>query len=172
MSTDLQAAYEQYLLNTPSAVEDLLKVAVRFVLITIKSIDPNIADTEDLSQQCVLGFWRGLKSYDSSRGDIAKWLAGICRHKVTDWKRPRYVTPPMAQYLPDVETMQTEPPAYMDWSRITNLPLEVQSIARLLLAGHTVQEIAATLGTTADALESKLSRLRRRNIPANHEYVS
>jgi RNA polymerase sigma-70 factor (ECF subfamily) len=133
--------------------------------------DPN--EIEDLAQETVLRLIRSLPSY-RAESSAATWVYRIAHNTCVDAHRRRTARPQTAPLEPD-ETTGAETPAEHDPAELfedavaecfvghalRELPADYARIASLrLLEGLSNEEIADKLGTSVDAVKSKLKRAR------------
>lgn len=110
------------------------------------------ADADDLVQEVLLRAWRGLATYDASRGSVRAWLAGILFRATP--RRPRDVVldTTTAAALSGVPELTEE----LDLA-IASLPRrQLQVVTLHYLADLPVDEIAQALGISVGSVKSHL----------------
>jgi RNA polymerase sigma-70 factor (ECF subfamily) len=125
-------------------------------------------DADELTQETFLRVWQRAGSYQPGRVRVTTWLHTIAHHLCVDrWRRPAVEAADDADLLPDPapgpagELERARLAARLDQA-LARLPLDQK--AALLLAevrGLSLREVAAVLGGTVDAAESRLARARR-----------
>ena len=136
--------------------------------------DPN--EIEDLTQETVLRVLRSLPSF-KGEASAATWVYRIAHNTCVDAHRRRAARPQTVPLQLDEEASGTEapaapeldPPALLEDAvaecfvehALGKLPAEYARIASLrLVDGLSNEEIAGKLGTSVDAVKSKLKRAR------------
>ena len=112
-------------------------------------------EDEDATAEVFLRAWRGLGTYRDTGVPCAGWLFGIARHVAVDELRARGRVEPREQ-PPDrtVEPMTTELVTLRD--ALERLPTEQRQVIELkYLVGLTNDEVAAAMGTTSGAVNSR-----------------
>jgi RNA polymerase sigma-70 factor (ECF subfamily) len=67
---------------------DSLATHLRTLLVTrLRSLGVPAQETEDLAQQCLIEIYETLQRYDSGRGSLDAWAAGIARNVARNWRR-------------------------------------------------------------------------------------
>ena len=135
------------------------------------------AEAHDLLQETYTAAWLALRRYDPAR-PFEVWLRSIALNKCRDWSRRRavrrVVRGVMGLDAPEASAVRMETPspeARLDDRRraealrsaLTRLPDGLK--APLLLAtleGRSHGEIAAILGVTTKAVETRIARARKR----------
>lgn len=118
-------------------------------------------DAEEVLQDTFLAAVRSAGGY-VGQSSLLTWLCGIARHKLADHFRRRGRQPPD----PADSSAQADPGERLALREAVDLALDElpESYRSLLLAkyerGRTMEELAAELGTTTKAVESKLGRAR------------
>jgi RNA polymerase sigma-70 factor (ECF subfamily) len=113
------------------------------------------SDSEDATSEVFLRAWKGLPEYRDRGVPFAAWLYGIARHVAIDEVRKRGRVEPREE-VPDreVEPMTAELMALRE--AIAGLPSEQRRVIELkYLAGLTNDEVAAAMGTTPGAVNSR-----------------
>ena len=133
--------------------------------------DPN--EIDDLTQETLLRLIRSLPSY-RAESSAATWVYRIAHNTCVDAHRRRAARPQTVPLEPD-EATRAETPVEHDPATLLEdavaecfvehalreLPAEYARIASLrLLDGLANEEIASRLGTSVDAVKSKLKRAR------------
>jgi RNA polymerase sigma-70 factor (ECF subfamily) len=115
-------------------------------------------EAEDAAQDAMLTLWRRADRFEASRGTVAAWLTRIAVNAALDRRRrlrpvhavdATLAAPPVSDAAPDVVALMA-----------TLTPRTRAVVALFYLEEQTMAEIAATLGVSAKAVESILSRAR------------
>jgi RNA polymerase sigma-70 factor, ECF subfamily len=153
-----KAAYERLLVSLAAdgdadAFEELYRTHVggvaRHVRFRLGHAD------EDVVAEVFVRAWAGIGTYRDLGRPFGAWLFGIARHVIADRFRAEARTVPVAQ-TPDrgVEPMTAELLALRE--AIDRLPDDQrQAIELRYLAGLTNDEVAAAMGTSAAAVNTK-----------------
>jgi RNA polymerase sigma-70 factor (ECF subfamily) len=110
---------------------------------------------EDVVAEVFVRAWAGISSYRDIGRPFGAWLFGIARHVIADEFRARARTIPVAE-PPDrpVEPMMAELVALRE--AIDRLPDDQRQAVELrYLAGLNNDEVAAAMGTSASAVNTK-----------------
>lgn len=162
MADDREEQFEKLYKYYPAVVKLLLNLGF------------DLEDARDLAQQV---FIRVYEHMDTYRGE-SRWayLQQVTRRLAYNEKRDRHagkrhgITVPTEEIL-DLEDTHVPPPDAVLQSKedtervqlaIGHLSPKDQTSIRLQLAGHSLEEIAPTIGTTASALKSRLNSVRKR----------
>lgn len=125
---------------------------------------------DDICQETFLTFRRGVHRYDRSR-DLRAWLLGIALHKARAWHRRSWRRLGLRRRHGSAASGTAPPPAAVDEAMharqridraLSALP-RPQREALVLVAMHglTVQDAAAVLGISENAVSTRLYRARR-----------
>lgn len=115
-------------------------------------------EAEDAAQDAMLTLWRRADRFEASRGTVAAWLTRIVVNAALDrWRRLRPVhavdatlaAAPVSEAAHDVVALMA-----------TLTPRTRAVVALFYLEEQPMAQIAATLGVSAKAVESILSRAR------------
>jgi RNA polymerase sigma-70 factor, ECF subfamily len=115
---------------------------------------------EDLAQEAFLRLWDRRSSVDWS-DSLLPWLLVATRRLATD--RFRSLRRRLAAAVPHAPTL--DPGVHDRWLDVsaalgTLSPLERSALVMTTIEGHTYDEAASTLGSTAGALRAAVSRAR------------
>ena len=113
---------------------------------------------DDAEQETWLTAARKLRSFDPTRGPFAGWVCGIAANVVRAQLRKRRLLP-----LPEnlAAPQPCDKPARVA-AALATLPENYEQVLRAkYLDRRTVDEIAATAGESAKAVESRLTRARQ-----------
>ncbi len=134
-------------------------------------LDGNHADAEDLCSDIMMAAARSIGRYDGKRGTLDVWLLGLARHRLARFCRRRRIEEPLVPDVGKAEIQAADAVA----GRAADETLERAVVNRALVSlperqaavligkyvtGHTVEELAAQMGSTPKAIESLLSRAR------------
>jgi RNA polymerase sigma-70 factor (ECF subfamily) len=125
-------------------------------------------DADELTQETFLRVWQRAGSYQPGRARVTTWLHTIAHHLCVDhWRKPALEADNDTDLLPDAapgpagELERARLVARLDRA-LAGLPLD-QKAALLLVEvrGFSLRDVAAVLGSTVEAAESRLARARR-----------
>lgn len=125
------------------------------------------AEAQDLAQEVLIRFWKGLDQYDPEQGQLSTWLYKITANRCLDQLRKRkmdQIDEHFEQAIPpaqDSDLYKKQLGKTIE-SKLHSLP-ERQKLALILFhyQGHTMKEVALIMETTPEAVESLLGRARR-----------
>lgn len=132
---------------------------------------------EDVAQRTFEQAWRHAATFDSRRGSVHVWLAGIARHEAIDTARRSSPTPTDPLVLADLLGDERGGAAAGDprWiaaaaplrSALRTLPVEqARAVVLAGVHGYTAREIAdherVPVGTAKTRLRTAMGRLRER----------
>jgi RNA polymerase sigma-70 factor (ECF subfamily) len=127
------------------------------------------ADAEDLCSDILLSAARSIGRFDSRRGTLDVWLLGLARNRLARFCRRRGRQLPL---VPAPDARGDEPAR---WDPVADAAAERDIVNRALaslpqrqaavlvgkyISGHTIAEMAQSMGCTPKAVESLLSRAR------------
>jgi RNA polymerase sigma-70 factor, ECF subfamily len=125
------------------------------------------ADVDDLVQEALLEAWRGRASF---RGDatLLTWVLGIARRRALSRRRSTARREQVLRALRAVDDQPVPPDVLQDEETVRRVRTALDALepayAELLVLRYyesrTVHDIAATLGETEKAVESRLHRAR------------
>ena len=124
---------------------------------------------EDVTQEIFLKAWRGLATFDPSRGKVSGWLCRIATNAVINHLRSGARTRTMS-----LETLTWEPHDREEadpqtrydaqWEQVTatlaQLPAHYRELLRLRCAGYTEVELAEHFGRTPRTIRGWLAHAR------------
>jgi RNA polymerase sigma-70 factor (ECF subfamily) len=135
------------------------------------------ADIADVVQETLLAAARGARQFDSTRGSLWRWLAGIAHHQAAiHWRRMEKTE--RLRRLAEAGAIDlrqwwdgTEPPDEI-WERrelaefirgvLAELPAEYTALLTAkYLDEQSLGEMTVRFGGSAEAIKSKLARARR-----------
>ncbi len=109
-------------------------------------------DAEDVAQQAFVAAWNGRSRFDTGKGSLKSWLAGIARFKSIDHLRAINRRPQSTGAEPqDLGEMQA------DASRVTDRMVLTEALARLSDERRVVVELAFYGDMTHSEISDKLS---------------
>jgi RNA polymerase sigma-70 factor (ECF subfamily) len=131
----------------------------------------NHADAEDLCSDIMMAAARSIGRYDGKRGTLDVWLLGLARHRLARFCRRRRVEMPLvpdvakagvqaANPVPDHAADATLHRAVVNRALASLPQRQAAVLIGKYVTGHTVEELAAQMGSTPKAIESLLSRAR------------
>ncbi|MFZ4633887.1 MAG: RNA polymerase sigma factor [Saprospiraceae bacterium] len=139
----------------------------------IHKIVPELADAENLLQDCFVKVWRFIDSYDATRGKLSTWLLNIARNTAIDFLRSRMYAERQKHQRIDQVTNSSREPAQaensIDTIGLRELVQKVSAPYREIILwmyfeGYTQQEIAdkfnLPLGTVKTRTRMALRELR------------
>lgn len=139
----------------------------------IHKIVPELADAENLLQDCFVKAWRFIGSYDATRGKLSTWLLNIARNTAIDFLRSRMYAERQKHQRIDQVTNSSREPAQaensIDTIGLRELVQKVSAPYREIILwmyfeGYTQQEIAdkfnLPLGTVKTRTRMALRELR------------
>ena len=140
-----------------------------YLLRVATAILRNEDDAEDAVQDSLLVAFSNLRSFDSARGDLQQWLAGIvrkrCKGILRERERTGAISLDQVQHIAHSLDLQA---LVEERERMTTLARAIQALPNLQRASielaamsRTHKEISFALGITPHAVTMNLSRARR-----------
>jgi RNA polymerase sigma-70 factor, ECF subfamily len=140
-------------------------------------LGPQSAVVADVVQEAFLEAARSARQFDTSRGTLWSWLAGIAHHKVAaHWRQVGQVNRLLERAKSDGAAMQQSANDFGGVGNSLEQKELVESIRRTLadlpaeysallsakyLDGHSLEDLSRQWGSSVDATKSKLARARR-----------
>jgi RNA polymerase sigma-70 factor, ECF subfamily len=151
-----------------AAFEALLSLHQDRVLRATRRIVRDDSEAEDITQEAFLRLWRTAASFKPSGGGVGGWLRQVARNLAIDRvRRQGRLTEYTAEHEPVMAAAQHQGLEQRETAALVEHALgalpERQRLALVLFhyEGLSMAAIANELSTTADAVESLLSRARR-----------
>ena len=153
----------------PSALSQAIGDRFPAVFAVARRMVGSDADAEDIAQDVFLRLWRKPPDLSEGKATLATWLYRVTANRCIDWLRRKRPGPleeandaPASDPEPDVVTAGLQVARCVDQA-LQQLP-DRQRLALTLTyyQGLTNIEAAEVMETSVDALESLLSRARRR----------
>lgn len=127
----------------------------------------NTNEAEDMAQEVMLSFWQNIKKYDPDRAKLSTWLYRITTNRCLDRLRKKIPEQLPENYDAIIEaeqddTLYKKQIGELVENKLQSLP-ERQYLALILFhhQGHSLNEVAAILECSGEAIESLLARARR-----------
>lgn len=153
----------------PDAVKNILATHLDRVYQLAYRICQNQSDAEEIAQECFIKLWRQSAKWQAS-ARISTWLHRVAYHQAIDvYRKSRKM--PVTELEEDIIDQSPDPHRDLDLQQrqhrlqaaIDNLP-ERQKMAIILVHQQEMsqKQASATLEISVEALESLLSRARRK----------
>lgn len=129
----------------------------------------NVEARADLLQEIIFQWWRSIPNFPTT-GDPKRWLYSVSLNTALTWQRRESrrgkVIDPAAPFAQLIESVP-QPVNAVDREAIDELYRAIQKLRRaeraliiLHLDGFSYEEIASTFGISANAVGSRLTRIR------------
>ncbi|MCB0377874.1 MAG: RNA polymerase sigma factor [Bdellovibrionales bacterium] len=145
------------------AYAELLELLYPYIQSVVRSKLGGMADSEDLTQECLIGIHKNLSTFQKDR-PLKPWISAIIRYKAADYFRTR--SKRNEQSLDDLVTNEelstnssTEPSAQDVRTLLQALPDKLErALVLTQLEGLSYEEAAKKEGITEPALRKRISR--------------
>ncbi len=170
----------------PRAFERLFARYSGYIRSQVKKQQFHNIDSDDLMQECTIGFLKAVRSYDPAKGASFRTWASLCiKRRISTYFQTvlRQKNLPLQDYIPlddlDQQTLlqaqgqrgQQDPQnLYEDREDLQDITKQLQSRLSVLerqtlmlyLNGYPYSEMAKRLGCTPKAVDNALQRVRRK----------